>query len=38
LKLEDEELKNFRLALSAATAKTIKIAMSLLGIQVPDKM
>lgn len=38
LKLEDEELKNFRLALSAATAKTIKMAMSLLGIQVPDKM
>ena len=38
LKLEDEELKTFRLALSAATAKTIKMAMSLLGIQVPDKM
>ena len=38
LKLEDEVLKNFRLALSAATAKTIKKAMSLLGIQVPDKM
>lgn len=38
LKLEDEELKIFRLALSAATAKTIKKAMSLLGIQVPDKM
>jgi len=38
LKLEDEELKAFRLALSAATAKTIKKAMSLLGIQVPDKM
>ena len=38
LKLEDEELKTFRLALSAATAKTIKMAMSLLGIQVPDRM
>jgi arginyl-tRNA synthetase len=38
LKLEDEQLKAFRLALSAATAKTIKVAMSLLGIQVPDKM
>ena len=38
LKLEDEELKTFRLALSAATAKTIKMAMRLLGIQVPDKM
>jgi arginyl-tRNA synthetase len=38
LKLEYEELKNFRLALSAATAKTIKMAMSLLGIQVPDRM
>ncbi len=38
LKLEDEELKAFRLALSAATAKTIKMSMSLLGIQVPDKM
>jgi len=38
LKLEDEDLKNFRLALSAATAKTIKMAMHLLGIQVPDRM
>ena len=38
LKLEDEELKAFRLALSAATAKTIKMAMHLLGIQVPDRM
>jgi arginyl-tRNA synthetase len=38
LKLEDEELKKFRLDLSAATAKTIKRAMSLLGIQVPDRM
>ncbi len=38
LKLEDKELKNFRLALSAATAKTIKKTMGLLGIQVPNKM
>jgi arginyl-tRNA synthetase len=38
LKLEDEELKAFRLALSAATAKTIKKTMGLLGIQVPNKM
>ena len=38
LKLEDEAQKNFRLALSAATAKTIKMAMHLLGIQVPDRM
>jgi len=38
LKLEDKELKDFRLALSAATAKTIKKTMGLLGIQVPNKM
>ena len=38
LKAEVEEEKNFRLELSAATAAVIKKAMSLLGIQVPDRM
>lgn len=38
LKSEDDNLKNFRLALSSATAQTIKKAMNLLGIQVPDRM
>ena len=38
LKAEIEEEKYFRLELSAATAAVIKKAMSLLGIQVPDRM
>jgi len=38
LKAEKEEVKGFRLALSAATAKVIKKGMQLLGIEVPDKM
>lgn len=35
---KNEELIKFRLALSHATAQTIKKAMGLLGIQVPEKM
>lgn len=38
LKEENEALRDFRLVLSANVAKVIKGAMSLLGIQVPDKM
>lgn len=38
LKVEDDQLKNFRLALSSATAINIRKAMSLLGIEVPEKM
>ncbi len=38
LKTEDEVLKNFRLDLSYQSAKTIKTAMRLLGIDVPDRM
>ncbi len=38
LKLEDEALKNFRLSLSYHTALTIKKAMQLLGIEVPERM
>lgn len=38
LKSEDTHVKIFRLALSAATAAVIKKAMSLLGIQVPERM
>lgn len=38
LKEEDEKLKNMRLCLTYFTANTIKIAMSLLGIQVPERM
>jgi arginyl-tRNA synthetase len=38
LKEENEELVKFRLALSGATAATIKKAMKLLGIEVPDRM
>lgn len=35
---EQEEVKRFRLALSMIVAQTIKKAMGLLGIQVPEKM
>ncbi len=38
LKVEDLDVRNFRLALSEATANTIKKAMHLLGIEVPERM
>lgn len=38
LKVEDVQIKNFRLALSERTAAVIKKSMSLLGIDVPEKM
>jgi len=38
LKVENDDLKNFRLSLSAATANIIKKGMNLLGIEVPDRM
>ncbi|HTD98284.1 MAG TPA: arginine--tRNA ligase [Mucilaginibacter sp.] len=38
LQAEDEVTKQFRLQLSAASAKVIKRAMGLLGIEVPERM
>lgn len=38
LKIEDGNLKNFRLSLSKATAEIIKKSMGLLGIEVPERM
>jgi len=38
LKAEDESVMEFRLELSSATAKIIKKAMNLLGINVPERM
>jgi len=38
LQAEDEQTKQFRLQLSAASAKVIKKAMGLLGIEVPERM
>jgi arginyl-tRNA synthetase len=38
LKENDEELRNFRLLLSANVAKVVKNAMDLLGIEVPERM
>ena len=38
LQAEDETTKQFRLQLSSATAKVIKKAMKLLGIEVPERM
>ncbi len=38
LKLDDEELKNFRLSLSETTGSIIKRGMRLLGIDVPERM
>lgn len=38
LKLDDEELKKFRLSLSATTGSIIKRGMRLLGIDVPERM
>ncbi len=35
---EDEDTKNFRLALTAATLQTLKNAFALLGIGIPEKM
>jgi arginyl-tRNA synthetase len=38
MKAETDALKNFRLTLSATVARTIREALSLLGIDVPEKM
>ena len=38
LKAENEQAKQFRLQLSAASGKVIKKAMALLGIEVPERM
>lgn len=38
LKEENEELKKFRLVLSANVAKVVKAGMALLGIEVPERM
>lgn len=38
LKEEDAKLKNFRLVLSEEVGKTVKKGMSLLGVEVPDRM
>ncbi|NVN96039.1 MAG: arginine--tRNA ligase [Bacteroidetes bacterium] len=38
LKEENDDLRNFRLSLSVFTANTIKSAMGLLGIEVPERM
>jgi arginyl-tRNA synthetase len=38
LKAEDDQVKQFRLELSSATAVVIKKGMKLLGIEVPDRM
>ena len=38
LREENQQVKLFRLALSANVAKVIKLAMSLLGIEVPERM
>ncbi|MHC0039780.1 DALR anticodon-binding domain-containing protein [Pseudoneobacillus sp. C159] len=38
LKEEDAAVRSLRLELSAVTARTIKAAMSLLGIKVPERM
>jgi arginyl-tRNA synthetase len=38
LREEDSGLRHFRLILSANTAKTVKSGMSLLGIEVPERM
>lgn len=38
LREENAELKNFRLVLSANVAKVVKSGMSLLGIEVPERM
>ena len=38
LKEEDEAVRSMRLTLSAVTADTVRTAMSLLGIKVPERM
>lgn len=38
LKVEDADLRNFRLALSEASARIIKKGMALLGMEVPERM
>jgi arginyl-tRNA synthetase len=38
LKAEEDDVKNFRLALSLSTATVIRKSMKLLGIEVPEKM
>ena len=38
LREENPEVRSLRLALSEITARTVKTAMSLLGIKVPDRM
>lgn len=38
IKVENAQLKDFRLSLSAATARVISRSMNLLGIQVPERM
>jgi arginyl-tRNA synthetase len=38
LKAEDENVKGFRLQLSASAARIISESMNLLGIQVPERM
>jgi arginyl-tRNA synthetase len=38
LKLDNEELKNFRLSLSLTTGSIIKRGMRLMGIEVPERM
>ena len=38
LREENEDLKVFRLALSENVSKIVKLAMSLLGIEVPERM
>ncbi|PWG82076.1 arginine--tRNA ligase [Pararcticibacter amylolyticus] len=38
LKVEDTEIKNFRLSLSNVTAAIIKKSMNMLGIEVPERM
>ena len=38
LKESDEEKRDFRISLSAFVARTLKSAMALLGIQVPERM
>ena len=38
LKVEDKEIKNFRLLLTAATKQVLENALCLLGIEVPERM
>ena len=38
LREENEDVKLFRIALSANIAKVVRLGMGLLGIEVPDRM